>query len=182
MILTSERRFSYVNAPFKVPGPETLCSSPENSSRGPIIYIESSGEECLTPRQACGIESAARANPSMDICIYTNSAKLGRPAWDSRVIRHGIVRFCALNQILLTDRQFDGNKIQFIRRNFEEWLPKFDGSTFKLHHFDQMKKSPYWTVQLSDAARLILLEKYGGIYLDFDNIVFRSLHCLLNTL
>ena len=178
---TSERIFSYGNAPFKVPGPKTLCSSSGNS-KGPIIYIESSGEECLTPRQACGIESAARANPSMEIRIYSNTAKLGRPAWDSRVIRHGIVRFCALNQILLTDRQFDGNKIQFIRRNFEEWLPKFDGSTFKLHHFDQMKKSPYWTVQLSDAARLILLEKYGGIYLDFDNIVFRSLHCLRNTL
>jgi len=79
----SERIFSYGNAPFKVPGPETLCSSPENSSRGPIIYIESSGEECLTPRQACGIESAARANPSMDIRIYSNTAKLGRPAWDS---------------------------------------------------------------------------------------------------
>jgi len=45
-----------------------------------------------------------------------------------------------------------------------------------------MKKSPYWIVQLSDAARLILLEKYGGIYLDFDNIVFRFLHCLRNTL
>jgi len=118
----------------------------------------------------------------MDICIYTNSAKLGRPAWDSRVIRHGIVRFCALNQILLTDHQFNSNRIKLIRRNFEEWLPKFDGSTFKLHHFDQIKKSTYLIVQLNDAARLIFLDKNGGIYLDFDNIVFRSLHCLLNTL
>jgi len=40
--------FSYGNAPFKVPGPKTLCSSPGNS-KGPIIYIESSGEERLTP-------------------------------------------------------------------------------------------------------------------------------------
>ena len=40
------------------------------SFKGPIIYIETSGEECLTPRQACGIESAARANPSMNIRIY----------------------------------------------------------------------------------------------------------------
>ena len=72
---------SYGNFPFKVPGPESLCSSSSEDSKGPIIYIESSGEECLTPRQACGIESAARANPSMDIRIYeygeTRSPSLG---------------------------------------------------------------------------------------------------------
>lgn len=82
----------------------------------------------------------------MDIRIYSNTAKLGRPAWNSRVMRHGRVHSCDLNKLLLTERQFDGSKIRFIRRNFKEWIPKFDGSTFKLHHFNRMKQSPYWIV------------------------------------
>lgn len=173
--------------PFKVPGPKSLCSSSNedvimnNHQGGPINYIESSGEECLTPRQACGIESAARSNPKMDINVYTNIARLGRPAWDGRIIRHGRVRSCTLNRLLTNNEHKFGRRIQFIRKNFGDWLPKFN-STFKSHHFEEMKKSPHWIVQLSDVARLVLLEKFGGIYLDFDNIVFRPLHCLRNTL
>jgi lactosylceramide 4-alpha-galactosyltransferase len=35
-----------------------------------IFFIETSGRSCLTGRQACGIESAARANPKAIITLY----------------------------------------------------------------------------------------------------------------
>lgn len=44
-------------------------------------------------------------------------------------------------------------------------------------HFD---RSEWSYVHLSDALRLILLEKYGGFYLDSDIVTFRPLHCLRN--
>ena len=171
--------------PFKVPGPISLCPPIDDdeetipsskSETRQITFIESSGEECLTPRQACGIESAARTNPEMLIRIYTNSDRTGLSGWDDRVMRPGRVRSCAFNRILLN---LTSHNIRFIRENFTHRLA--EEKSFR-RHLDEMKKSPFWVVQVSDAMRLILLKKHGGLYLDFDNIVFRPLHCLRNSL
>lgn len=141
-----------------------------------IHYVEASGEECLTPRQACAIESAARANPGMGIRVHTNAARLGPPGWDQRMVRQ--IRSCAFNQ-LLTKLQDSSSNVQIIRENFGQVLK--DEPSFR-PHLDTIKAGPFWAVHVSDVMRLILLKKYGGIFLDFDKIVFRSLHCLRNAL
>ncbi|KAI9563398.1 hypothetical protein GHT06_010861 [Daphnia sinensis] len=160
--------------PFKVPGPESLCPPFANGDTQRINFIESTGEECLTPRQACGVESAARANSQMDVKVYLNTAKIGPPGWDDLLRRPGRVRSCSLNQML--DSEF--SNVEMIRENFTSILrnssfrPLIESGNFHTSHWS--------VVQVSDAIRLLLLQKYGGYYLDFDNIVFRSLHCLRN--
>ena len=161
--------------PFKVPGGESLCPIEANSDQSAknIYFIESSGDQCLTPRQACGVESAARANPDMQIYVYLNTVKLG-PVWADRWMRPGRVRSCSLNQMLVS--QF--SNVQFIRRNFTAMLAE---SNFrKLVETTGFRESRWSIVQISDAVRVLLLQNDGGIYLDFDNIVFRPLHCLRN--
>lgn len=159
--------------PFKVPGPESLCPASSDEGLGPIIFIESSGEECLTPRQVCGVESASRANPGMKIKVYINTDKLGPPGWADRFMRPGRVRSCKLNELISKY-----NNVEMIRDNFTALL---ENSPFRpLIDTGKIQESQWSVVQISDAIRLLLLQKHGGIYLDFDNVVFRPLHCLRN--
>ena len=163
-----------LSRPFKVPGPESICPAMTSDDTKHIHYIESSGNECLTPRQACGVESAARQNPHMSVKIYLNAAQSGQPAWDHLLMRPGRVRSCVLNQMLVS--QF--SNVEFVRRNFTSML---QDSIFR-PIIESFQKSQWSVVQTSDAIRLLLLRKNGGFYLDFDNIIFRPLHCLRNVL
>lgn len=160
--------------PFKVPGPDSLCPPFNNGDTDRINFIESTGEECLTPRQACGVESAARANHQMTIKVYLNMAKIGPPGWDDLIRRPGRVRSCSFNQMLI--KEF--SNVEMLRENFTSILEK---SQFRpLIENGNFQTSHWSVVQVSDAMRLLLLQQHGGYYLDFDNIVFRSLHCLRN--
>lgn len=161
--------------PMKVPGPESLCPAPVNENLNKRIYfIESSGDVCLTARQACGIESAARANAHMEVEVYLNTAKLGPPGWADRLIRPGRVRSCTLNERLI--QEF--SNVRMIHHNFTVMLQE---SPFRpLIETGRLQESRWSVVQISDAIRLLLLQEHGGIYLDFDNIIFRPLHCLHN--
>lgn len=167
----------YVTArPFKVPGPSSLCPAFKNEDKRRIIFIESSGQECLTPRQACGVEAAARMNPNMEVKVYVNIDKFGPTYGDDQLIRPGRVRSCSFNSMLAS--RFPN--IDSIRLNLTQMIveePRFAS----LFESGKLQESQWPVVHISDAVRLLLLEKYGGIYLDFDNIVFRPLHCLRNT-
>lgn len=61
---------------FSIPEADTteqgLCSEqPEESQRSSnLFFVETTGEPCLTARQACSVESAARANPHLPITLY----------------------------------------------------------------------------------------------------------------
>lgn len=44
-----------------------------------------------------------------------------------------------------------------------------------------LEQSQYPHVHLSDAVRVAIMYKQGGIYLDLDCIVLRPLHCIRNT-
>ncbi len=160
--------------PFKVPGPETVCPAFTSGDTKYIHFIESSGKECLTPRQSCGVESAARLNPHMNVKIYLNGGQSGSPTWDELLMRPGQVRSCMFNQMLVS--QF--SNVEYVRENFTSMM---QDSIFR-SVVESVQKSQWSVVQTSDAVRLLLLQKNGGIYLDFDNIVFRPLHCLRNVL
>jgi lactosylceramide 4-alpha-galactosyltransferase len=159
--------------PFKVPGPESLCPRAFNGGdTDRINFIESTGQECMTPRQACGVESAARANHDMKITIYINTVEVGPPGWDDLLRRPGRVRSCRFNQML--PEKFPN--VQIVRENFTQVLEK---SLFRTL-IKTFLVSHWSVVQISDAIRLLLLQEHGGFYLDFDNIVFRPLYCLQN--
>ena len=143
-----------------------------NTSR--INYIESSGIKCLTPRQACGVESGARQNPHMSVKIYFNTVEMNPPSWDDRIMRPGRVHACTLNQLLTSHY----SNVEMIAKNFTHVLQE---TQFRpVVESKKHPKSKASIIEIGEAMRLIILQKYGGFYLDFDSIVFRPLHCLQN--
>lgn len=148
-----------------------LCKSDSGAEKR-IIFIETSAQSCLRPRQACAIESAAITNPEMTIYVYMALTPLpGSPEVDQG---DGLERHCHTMDILakLPNVQIIHEDLRkhFIGTPLEETLLNgtFDKSKFSFQH-------------MADALRIVLLYKYGGIYIDMDVVVLRSLACLRNT-
>ncbi|KAI9563395.1 hypothetical protein GHT06_010858 [Daphnia sinensis] len=148
-----------------------LCKS-DGGGQKRIMFIETSGEKCLRPRQACAIESAARTNPDMTVYVYMAKERPpGRPEMDRG---EGLERRCETMQIL---ESF--TNVYFIRDSLPKHL--VDTPLESLYFNGNMKNSQYALQHISDAVRVALLYKHGGIYLDLDVVVLRSLRCLRNT-
>jgi lactosylceramide 4-alpha-galactosyltransferase len=137
-----------------------------------IFFIETSGRSCLTARQACGIESAARANPKAIITLYMEKnpiVNLSKIDSDRRKID------CSITSALL--KQFEN--VRVVR---EDLLGYLEGTPFwEFYRTGPFNKSTTPLVHRSDVIRVALLWKNGGVYLDFDCIVMRSLDDLNNT-
>ena len=133
--------------------------------------METSGEPCLTARQMCSIESASRLNPKMTITLYTNNdpSTPNQPA-PHRANARGNQRDCTI----MTKTINQLKNVIVIRSNLQDLLR---GSPFWGH----LNRSQYPHVHMSDALRVVLLERRGGLYLDLDVVVLRPLHCLNNT-
>jgi lactosylceramide 4-alpha-galactosyltransferase len=137
-----------------------------------IFFIETSGRSCLTARQACGIESAARSNPKATITLYmeknliVNLPKIDVPK------RKGE---CDITGALF--RQF-GN-VRIVREDLLDYL---EGTPFwEFYRIGPLNQSTTPLVHRSDVIRVALLWKIGGVYLDLDCIVMRPLDSLNNT-
>ncbi|XP_034475290.1 lactosylceramide 4-alpha-galactosyltransferase-like [Drosophila innubila] len=125
---------------------ETRCRSPYSQ------YILN-----LTARQACSIESAALHNPNFQVFVlFASSTYISddqkNPLYDA-LKSYKNVNFRQLN----------------IRRYakdtpIEDWLEKRD-----------LFRSNFLTEHTSDLLRLLTLYRFGGIYMDLDVVVLRSL-------
>lgn len=139
-----------------------------------IFFIESSGEECLRPRQACAIESAALTNPDMTIYVHMSlRAPPGRPEEDRG---EGLERHCRTMELI--------RALPNVRIIYEDdLLGKYlKGTPLEpLYHSGAFNRSRYALQHISDAVRIAILYQYGGIYLDLDVVVLRSLRCLRNS-
>ena len=63
-----------------------------------IFFIETSGEKCLKPRQACAVESAALTNPDMAVYLYFSiEAPPGKPESNTG---EGLERHCRTMELL----------------------------------------------------------------------------------
>lgn len=137
-----------------------------------IFFIESSGQFCLTPRQACGIESAARANPKANITLYVQDS----PQNSDWPVKHKQNSSgCPITRILL--RQM--TNVRVVPTDLLHYLK--DTPLWQLYTTGSFNKSSWKPFHLSDAVRVALLWKMGGLYLDLDCIVLRSLDSLNNT-
>ncbi|XP_064535245.1 lactosylceramide 4-alpha-galactosyltransferase-like [Drosophila montana] len=115
----------------------------------------------LTARQACAIESAALHNPTFEVFVlfagptyryYENSSQHQQPIIDA-ILSYTNVKLRQLN----LKRFATGTPI-------EDWV-KYGylfSSSFLINH-------------ISDLIRLISLYRFGGIYLDMDVVVLRSM-------
>ena len=149
-----------------------ICSTDAGGEKR-IIFFETSGERCLRPRQACAIESAALANPDMSVYVHMTLEKpRGNPEVDQG---EGLERHC---QTLETLNSYPN--VYVIREDLTKHLI---GTPLELFSSsgNLLDESKFANQQLSDALRIALLYKLGGIYLDLDTIVLRSFRCLRNT-
>lgn len=117
-----------------------------------IFFLETSGANNLSARQACAIESTARYLPESEIRVLMFTSG---PFKDTHNLT-GIFDNVYVNATTFEKIFEDTPLLQWYRN--KEW----NGSRYRIHH-------------LSDASRLAVIWKYGGMYLDLDIVMLTSL-------
>lgn len=143
----------YLEDEDALPAAEDLNFFPRPNS---IFFHETSCRGSLTPRQACIIESAARTNPQKEIYLLFSAP---------------------VNELMLTSGNL--NQLQLFPnvKLARVHLTKYAEST----PLEEMVKnkpfetSKWWIEHTSDILRSLTLFKWGGIYLDTDMLVVKSL-------
>ncbi|XP_060522195.1 lactosylceramide 4-alpha-galactosyltransferase-like isoform X2 [Cylas formicarius] len=129
---------------------ETSCNS----------FLE--GKIVINPRQACAVESAARLNPNMDVyLLYAAPGNVKNQTRQSdRILK--LLQAYPNVKILHVDlgQYMTGTPVENL------WTTR------------QMQHSQYAQSHTSDVLRYLTLWKYGGIYLDLDVVVIKSLEDL----
>lgn len=159
----------YYNIQFKIFGNSIYChnleeedalSSAEDVQFSPspnsIFFHETSCRGSLTPRQACIIESAARTNPQKEIYLLFSAP---------------------VNELMLTSGNL--NQLQLFPnvKLARVHLIKYAESTplEEMVKNKPFENSKWWIEHTSDILRSLTLFKWGGIYLDTDMLVVKSL-------
>ncbi|KAM5289163.1 lactosylceramide 4-alpha-galactosyltransferase [Ctenodactylus gundi] len=160
-------------APGRLPAPPVDVPCPPLGSPGPtsgapaegtIFFLETSGSTDPSFLFACSVESAARAHPERRVAVLMRGLPPAPPA----PARPGLAPLRCFPNVRLRPlelgRLFRGTPLA-------AWHAAGPGLW-----------EPHRSAVLSDAARLALLWKAGGVYLDTDVIVLRSLRPLRNAL
>ena len=109
----------------------------------------------------------------MQIYVYFNTNPNMKPQKQYNVKKPGKIRSCYVTEVL---KQFAN--VHFIHEDLVEYIR--ESKFWTLYEKGTFNESSWSYVHFSDALRLVLLEKYGGFYLDSDIVTFRPLHCLRN--
>ncbi|XP_060695535.1 lactosylceramide 4-alpha-galactosyltransferase-like [Hemiscyllium ocellatum] len=127
-----------------------------------IFFVEVSDRTNPTFLSLCSLESAARSHPQAKIAFYMKGLSA------TKVKTFGISLLNCFPNIEI--RPLDLKNL-FVDTPLSSWYSS-------LHQWWQ----PYLIPTIADACRLVLLWKYGGIYLDTDIIVLKNLLNLTNSL
>lgn len=149
-----------------------------NENKPRIFFLETSGECCLTPRQACSVESAIRTNPNANIILYMNTASslTAHMREKGKKDFYGQKRSCAATKSLFTTWP----NAKLIRTNLINYLKGTRLWTIVEDGLLHQSSTPF--AHVSDMVRIAILWKYGGVYLDLDCFSLKSLDSLHNTL
>jgi lactosylceramide 4-alpha-galactosyltransferase len=139
-----------------------------------IFFLETSGESCLTARQACSVESAARSNPYAMISVHMENSGYQKQTKIKAELA-GQKRNCAISNRLFKE----WNNVKLVREDLLQHLR--NTTLWRLYEKAQLSQSIHPLTHRSDAVRVAMLWKFGGLYLDLDCLVFRPLYCLQNT-
>lgn len=133
---------------------ETSCHQTENN-RYKVLE--------LTARQACAIESAALHNPNFQVFVL-----FAGPTYQIPTARHNDSHPQTLVEAILSYSNVHLRRLNLwsyaAGTPIEEWLK--DGRLFR---------SKYLFSHISDFLRYLTLYRYGGLYLDMDVVVLRSM-------
>lgn len=145
----------YSNWGDALPSAEDPTFIPKGKS---IFFHETSCRGNLTVRQACSVEAAARAHPQWQIYVL----------FSLPVTNHALKTTCL-------KRLQEFPNIQFLRLHVAEYSK---GSVVQSVLLNDVKHSKYPVHHTADILRILTLNKWGGVYLDTDMIVTRSLEQL----
>ena len=121
-----------------------------------IFFHETSCSEGLNSRQACAVESAARAHPDRQVYVMF-SAPINKDMYE---------RSCIAKL-----RSFDN--VRVARVHITEYAKNTPLEAMVAG--EPFNKSPWRVEHTSDVLRYMTLYKWGGVYLDTDMLVVKSL-------
>ncbi|XP_075973923.1 lactosylceramide 4-alpha-galactosyltransferase-like [Anticarsia gemmatalis] len=121
-----------------------------------IFFHETSCKGGLTSRQACAVESAARAHPRRQIYVMFSAP---------------VSEFIYRRSCIAKLQQF--KNIKFARVHIKEYAKKTPLEEMVAKK--PFAESQWWMEHTSDVLRYLTLYKFGGVYLDTDMLVTKSL-------
>ena len=116
-----------------------------------IHLIECSNRDTFTFKQLCVIESASKHHPNYVINVWTVSPELQNDP----------------NFVLIGEKYQNIDLVNIDIKNF------IDESQLR-NIWNKLKNSAYYVSHLSDVLRILILKKFGGIYLDLDALVIKT--------
>ncbi|XP_063212932.1 lactosylceramide 4-alpha-galactosyltransferase-like isoform X1 [Chroicocephalus ridibundus] len=149
---------------FLPPSPHTIAGGPPHSP-GDVFFVETSERTNPSYLFTCSVESAARMHPGTRVMVLMKGLANGNASlpnhWAFSLLR------CFPNveiQPLDLPELFSGTPLaKWYLQSYHRW-------------------EPYFLPVLSDACRITIMWKFGGIYLDTDFIVLKNLKNLTNAL
>ncbi|KAM7055721.1 lactosylceramide 4-alpha-galactosyltransferase-like isoform 1-T3 [Acridotheres tristis] len=148
----------YVTSPINISGEPP-------PSAGNVFFVETSEQTSPSYLFSCSVESAARTHPESRVVVLMK----GLAKENASLPKHWA--FSLL-------RCFPNVEIQPL--NLTELFSGTPLAQWYVQH--QRHQEPHFLAVLSDACRIVLMWKFGGIYLDTDFIVLKNLQNLTNAL
>ncbi|XP_032841931.2 lactosylceramide 4-alpha-galactosyltransferase [Tyto alba] len=146
------------------PSPHATASGPP-SSPGDVFFVETSERTNPSYLFMCSVESAARTHPGTRVVVLMKGLANGNASlpnhWGFSLLS------CFPN---VEVRPLDLTEL-FSGTPLAQWYLQA-----------QQRWEPYFLPILSDACRIAIMWKFGGIYLDTDFIVLKNLKNLTNAL
>ncbi|XP_067850870.1 lactosylceramide 4-alpha-galactosyltransferase-like [Heptranchias perlo] len=124
-----------------------------------LMFVDSTDKVELSPLSVCSVESAARANPEKPIYYFIRGFNGNLSDYPDQYMIFQTLQ--SMKNVILLPLKL---KTLFENTPLDDWYQKVDPDL-----------ETYWIHVLSDACRLALLWKYGGIYLDTDIISLKPL-------
>ncbi|XP_060689947.1 alpha-1,4-N-acetylglucosaminyltransferase-like [Hemiscyllium ocellatum] len=137
-----------------------IVKGPHPTTEPGIIFLQTSSELNPKPLVMCSIESAARLNPNKPVYFFMKAFTGNVSAfWEPEY--KAIPLLSSFKNVIILPLN---PQELFHNTPLAGWYEKVDPS-----------KEVHWIHVLSDGCRLVLLWKYGGIYLDTDTISLKPL-------
>ncbi|XP_075973922.1 alpha-1,4-N-acetylglucosaminyltransferase-like [Anticarsia gemmatalis] len=127
---------------------------------GSIFFIVTSCRRSLSSREACAIESAAKANPDRQVNLL-----FATPVSPNKVLHSPLT-------LLLTIPNVEAMRIHL--ENFAEGTPLY----FKFKQGPVSRET--WNMDIADVLKFLTIYKYGGVYISLDVIITQSFRDLID--
>ncbi|XP_071999541.1 alpha-1,4-N-acetylglucosaminyltransferase-like isoform X2 [Engystomops pustulosus] len=123
-----------------------------------IIFLESTDRMKLPPLVLCAAESAARVYKDRPVAFFMKGLNETN---NEEIVKKHFPMLSSLRNIYFFPMNL---KELFTGTPLDDWFSKIN-----------IQQQSYWTHVSSDGCRLVLVWKYGGIYLDTDVISIRTI-------